>query len=99
MAKDITVDELADHSEITLIDVREPDEFAAGHVPWAVNIPLGQLKDRVDEVPAGPVEVICQLGGRSLRGAKVLEDAGRADVSNVVGGTTAWVETGRLVET
>ncbi|MBI5161729.1 MAG: rhodanese-like domain-containing protein [Micrococcales bacterium] len=96
--REITVDELAGHDDVTLIDVREPDEFAAGHVPGALNIPLGQLSARVDEVPAGPVDVICHLGARSLRGAKILEDAGRSDVVSVAGGTSAWIESGRAVD-
>lgn len=96
--REITVDELSGHHEATLIDVREPDEFAAGHVAGAVNIPLGQLAGRADEVPAGPVDVICQLGARSLRGAKILEDAGRTEVTSVAGGTSGWIESGRAVE-
>ena len=94
--REITTDELAEHTDRALIDVREPDEFAAGHVPGAINIPLGQLADRIDEVPVGAVDVICHLGGRSLRGARILENAGR-DVTSVAGGTAAWIEAGRPV--
>lgn len=96
--REITVEELAEHTDRPLIDVREPDEFASGHVPRAINIPLGQLADRVDEVPEGPVDVICHLGGRSLRGARILEGAGRAEVTSVAGGTDAWQDSGRPLD-
>lgn len=64
----ITVDQLAALDSPVLIDVREPDEYAAGHAPSAVNLPMSQLDARVDEVPTdAPVHVICQSGGRSAR--------------------------------
>jgi rhodanese-related sulfurtransferase len=90
--KDITVDELATLSDPVIVDVREPDEFASGHADGAILIPLGQLAERVSEVPTGgDVFVICQSGGRSLRGQKILADAG-IESTNVLGGTAAWRE-------
>ncbi len=54
----ITVDQLAALDSPVLIDVREPDEYAAGHAPGAVNLPMSQLDARVDEVPTdAPVHV------------------------------------------
>jgi rhodanese-related sulfurtransferase len=79
-----------------VLDVREPDEYAHGHVAGAVLIPLGQLAARIDEVPAGRVLVICHLGGRSMQAAQMLAPKGH-DVTNVAGGTTAWIESGREV--
>lgn len=96
--REITTDELAEHTDRPLIDVREPDEYASGRVPGAISIPLAQLADRIDEVPDGPVDVICQHGVRSLRGARILESAGRTDVASVTGGTSAWQESGRPLE-
>jgi rhodanese-related sulfurtransferase len=74
-----------------LIDVREDDEFGAGHVPGAQHIPLGQVPERVDEVPAeGPVYVICAAGGRSARAVEHYRSV-VLDAINVAGGTRAWI--------
>lgn len=78
-----------------LLDVREPWEYAAAHVAQARLIPLGELERRVNEVPRGAaVRVICQSGQRSLAAAAYLRQLGYADVSNVDGGTSAWIEQG-----
>ena len=68
--------ELAAREGVPLIDVRERDEFAAGHVPGAVNVPLSELGDRLDELPGEAFDVICQAGGRSARAVKALESRG-----------------------
>ncbi|GAA1932110.1 rhodanese-like domain-containing protein [Nocardioides marmoribigeumensis] len=78
----------------TLIDVREPQEYAEAHVPGAVLIPMGQLSSRLDEVPGDrPVYVICRSGNRSGAMGPLL-DANGFDSVNVVGGTAAWVQAG-----
>ena len=78
----------------TLIDVREPMEYAEAHVPGAVLIPMGQLASRLAEVPAdGPVYVICRSGNRSGQMGPLL-DAHGYDSINVLGGTMAWVRAG-----
>ena len=82
-----------------VLDVRNPDEYVAGHVSGAVLIPLGELAARVSEVPAGdPLYVICAVGGRSLTAAQALDRAGYSAVS-VAGGTKAWIKSGRPVVT
>ena len=82
-----------------LLDVREPWEFEAGHVPGARLIPLAELEDRVNEVPRDrPILAICHSGQRSLAAAGYLIQLGYAAVSNVDGGTAAWVERGYPVE-
>ncbi len=91
--KSITVQQLRELSDLRLIDVREADEFAAGHVPGAVNMPLSTLGEHLDELPDGPLHVICQLGGRSARAVEALDARGH-DATNVDGGTTAWVDAG-----
>jgi len=82
-----------------LLDVREPWEFEAGHVPGARLIPLAELEDRVNEVPRDrPILAICHSGQRSLAAAGYLIQLGYSAVSNVDGGTAAWVERGYPVE-
>lgn len=77
-----------------LIDVREDDEYAEARVPGAVHIPLGEVPDRVDEVPTGaPVYVICAKGGRSARAVEHYRSLG-LDAVNVAGGTLGWIEAG-----
>jgi rhodanese-related sulfurtransferase len=83
----------------TVIDVREPDEFAAGHVAGARSVPLSQVADRVTELSKNqPVFVICASGGRSLNAAKHLGRAG-VDARSVTGGTGGWQRSGRPVVT
>lgn len=78
-----------------VIDVREYHEYVEAHVPGAVLIPLGDLPDRVDELPTDrSVLVICASGGRSRRAAEFLRRQG-VDAINVIGGTIAWVEAGK----
>ncbi|WP_106245411.1 rhodanese-like domain-containing protein [Allonocardiopsis opalescens] len=78
-----------------LLDVREADEWSAGHAPGAVHIPLFDLATRAGEVPRDrEVYVICRSGGRSAQAVRALNDAGwRA--SNVTGGMHAWAVAGR----
>lgn len=80
-----------------LLDVREQDEWDAGHAPDAVHLPATELMARYGEVPADTeVHVICRTGGRSARVAAWLNEAG-FDAVNVAGGMAAWVEAGRPI--
>jgi rhodanese-related sulfurtransferase len=73
-----------------LLDVREADEWEAGHAPEAVWIPMGELQDRVDELPRDtPIVAICRSGSRSHAVAAALIGAGY-DVVNLDGGMRAW---------
>ena len=98
--KTITTEELADKikaGKVVLIDVREPSEFAGGRVPGAVNIPLGQLRDRASKLDAtAETFLICASGNRSLRAATSLAAAG-IDAVSVAGGTSAWQSAGRPI--
>lgn len=70
-----------------LVDVREPDEVAQGTLPGAVNIPLGDLPNRMDELDRHrPVVLLCRSGGRSGQAAEMLSNAGFDEVVNLVGG-------------
>jgi rhodanese-related sulfurtransferase len=82
-----------------LLDVREDDEWAAGHVPGARHIPLGQLGARTAEVPHDEaIYVICRSGARSGRAAQALTGAGWEAV-NVAGGMQDWAAAGRAMTT
>ncbi|UGQ15239.1 rhodanese-like domain-containing protein [Yinghuangia sp. ASG 101] len=78
-----------------VLDVREDDEWRAGHVAGAVHIPMGTLIGRVDEVPKDRrVYVMCRVGGRSGQVTQYL-DAHGWDVANIDGGMLAWESAGR----
>ncbi len=80
-----------------LVDVREDDEYADGHVAGALHIALSTIPERVSEIPSsGPIYVICALGGRSARAAEFLRSQG-LDAINVAGGTNGWIDSGRRV--
>jgi rhodanese-related sulfurtransferase len=81
---------IARGDDVFLLDVREPDEVEAWAYPIGVHIPLGQLGDRLDELPRDvTIVVACHVGGRSAVAAKALSDAGwRAE--NLTGGAVAW---------
>lgn len=99
--KEISVDELRAMGEAAIIDVREVDEYVAGHVPGAVNIPLSSITERVDDFAIAPtVHVICQAGGRSARACEYLSNqASLASVNfvNILGGTGGWILEGHEV--
>ncbi len=76
-----------------LIDVREPDEVAAGTLPEAVNIPLSVFADRYTELDnTRPVLLFCRSGGRSGQASEFLVTNGFADVTNLEGGMLAWAD-------
>jgi rhodanese-related sulfurtransferase len=82
-------------ADALLVDVREPDEWTAGHAPGAVHIPLGQLGTRYTEIPQdGRAYVICRGGSRSNQAAQALAGAGW-DVVNVSDGMNGWAAAGR----
>ncbi|HEV3312088.1 MAG TPA: rhodanese-like domain-containing protein [Chloroflexota bacterium] len=84
---------------VTVLDVREPDEFQTSSVSGALNIPYPVLPARLAEVPSnGLVAVICGSGSRSAISASLLERAGRWPVANVQGGMTAWETAGLPVK-
>lgn len=86
-------------ADALLVDVREPEEYASGHVPGALNVPQSELASRIDELPRdGRVYVICKGGMRSARAAQFLAQVGFRHVTNVTGGTTAWIAAGQPVE-
>ncbi len=98
-APSITIEELdtlLTQRAVTLIDVREPNEYKSGHVPGAVNVPGGQLDTRLDRIKKDkPVAVICQSGSRSASATYFLLEHGFEGAVSVRGGTGAWQRSGR----
>jgi hydroxyacylglutathione hydrolase len=83
-----------------LVDVRNSSEFAAGHLAGAVNLPLGRLAERLDELPRGGTLVVhCQSGARAGVAASLLAARGFHDVRHLAGDYAGWSRAGRPVET
>lgn len=85
--------QLLNRENAVVVDVCEPKEFSAGHVPNAINLPLGSLKDRLREIEKHknrPIVVSCRSGNRSLKGAVLLRKHGFPTVYNLAGGLLAW---------
>jgi len=100
MAIEVTIADLFQQIDkgAYVLDVREDDEWAAGHVPGATHIPLGELESRIGEVEdGGRVWVICRSGARSQKGADILFSNG-IDAVSVAGGTMGWIDAGHSVE-
>ena len=77
-----------------LLDVREPDEWGAGHAPGAAFMPMGQVEEHIDELPRDRrIVVICRSGGRSATVTQALVAAG-FDGVNLAGGMRAWAASG-----
>jgi glyoxylase-like metal-dependent hydrolase (beta-lactamase superfamily II)/rhodanese-related sulfurtransferase len=83
-----------------VVDVREPDEYEAGHVPGAHHIPQCQLALRLEEIPRDrELLMVCASGNRSRNAGRYLKRAGYERVSNLAGGTKGWIAAGNPVET
>ena len=83
-----------------VLDVRSPEEYAAGHVPGAVNIPYDQMASRIAEVPRDKdVVLYCKSGRRAGIAAEALASQGYDRLQHLEGDIVAWVEKGRPVET
>ena len=77
-----------------VLDVREPVEWAHGHIDGAVHIPLMDLPERLAEVSGGQTLVVCRVGGRSAQAAQYLLEQGY-NVVNLDGGMLDWAAAGR----
>lgn len=81
-----------------ILDVREPHEFAAGHVPGSTLIPLGQLPAQLRQLPTDRrVLIVCATGNRSSYATQMLQGAGH-DAHNIDGGMAAWQGAGLPIE-
>ncbi|WNQ14243.1 sulfurtransferase TusA family protein [Paenibacillus aurantius] len=82
---------LAGNKELTILDVREPAEFAFHRIPGAVSIPLGELESRLNELKQeDDIHVICRTGTRSDLACRLLTDKGFKHVKNIIPGMTGW---------
>lgn len=81
----------ADKSQVTLVDVRTPDEYALGTIPGAINIPLDNLRERLDDIPENqPVYLFCGVGLRGYLASNILKSKGYPDVRNLIGGLKTY---------
>ena len=97
MSREITATQAAELRDqgAFILDVREPDEWNAGHIPGATLIPLGELSSRLSELPQDQqIVVVCRSGNRSATGRDILLDAGFQQVTSMGGGMNTWVSLG-----
>jgi adenylyltransferase/sulfurtransferase len=80
---------LAQGQPRTIVDVRQPAEFQAGHLRGAVNLPIGQLQARIGEIQGSPI-FVCRSGARSLTACGIAMRAGLTDIAHLEGGLLAW---------
>ena len=101
---DVTPDDLQArqqqaHEDLYVLDVRTPEEFVAGHVPGAVNIPVDQVAARLDEVPKDKdVVLYCKSGRRAGIASEVLANHGYTRLQHLEGDIVGWVDQGHPVE-
>lgn len=94
MSSLITVAELrqTQPGKLQLVDVRSPSEFASGHIPGAVNLPMDQIESRMKDLSSHtPVVLICQAGKRAQMTADLLGTRQQFDIAVLEGGTNAWI--------
>ena len=96
MSPSISAHDLAEqlHSQrVAVIDVREPMEYASGHITGSLNVPLARLHQA--DMPRGPLVLVCQSGNRSSKGVQTLLQQGHSDpVSDLAGGLPSWQQAG-----
>jgi len=93
--------QLINREKAVVIDVSEPEEFAAGHLKAARNVPLGELQDRLPAIvknKALPVILVCAKGPRALRAEGIAKKLGYARAQALAGGLKAWREANLPVE-
>ncbi len=90
---------LKNNPDVVLIDVREQSEYDAGHIPGVTLIPLGQVPDRMSEIPKDKTVILtCRSGNRSGQATEFLRQQGYTQVHNMAGGIQAWQQAGLPVE-
>jgi rhodanese-related sulfurtransferase len=88
-----------DRDDVLVLDVREPSEYDQGHIPGVTLIPMGQVADRLSEIPKDKTVIVtCRSGNRSGQITDYLRQQGYTDVHNMQGGIQAWQKAGLPVE-
>ena len=94
----MTPEDAQGRTDLHLLDVREPEEWQAGHIAGSQHIPLGQLRERLSDVPRDQtILTVCRHGNRSEAAARGLRTLGYT-VENLEGGVTAWTQAGLPLE-
>lgn len=94
-----TANSLRGRPDVVMLDVREQDEYDAGHIPGVKLIPLGQVGQRLAEIPRDTTVVVtCRSGNRSGQAAALLRQNGYTNIHNMEGGIVAWQAAGFPVE-
>ncbi|MEK3855675.1 sulfurtransferase TusA family protein [Cytobacillus sp. FSL H8-0458] len=90
-SNDDLLKEMNSNDDIVVLDVREPAEYAFGHIPNAISIPFGELEERISELNRDKkIFVVCRTGSRSDMASQVLAETGFSNVINVVPGMSEW---------
>ncbi len=88
------------NGDVDVVDVREPHEWATGHIPGARLVPLARLRDDPDAAKLGSkVLFVCEQGGRSMKAAEIAEARGVKEIFSLNGGTSGWRDAGLPIET
>ena len=93
--------QLINRRDAHIVDVREPNEFKAGHLPNARNVPLGKIEEGakvLEKYKTKPILMVCQTGARSGQAAGKLRNQGFAEVVTLAGGMNAWQQAGMPVD-
>lgn len=94
-----TVDSLRNRDDVVILDVREDYEYAEGHIPGAMLLPLGQIPNRLAEIPKDKTVIaVCRSGNRSNQATQFLRQQGFDNVHNMTGGMNSWSSAGYQVE-
>lgn len=90
---DVVKEALDNKANITLVDVRTPEEYAEGHIGESVLVPLQELQEQLEKIPdkTKTIYVYCRRGVRGVQAVEVLKNLGYTDVRNMLGGIEAWM--------
>lgn len=98
--EEVSVSDILNNApDATYIDVREPDEYAEGHIPGALLFPVGELQGAVDKLPKGDLLIYCRSGARAHSAAEIIAASGRHDFKLVEGSFQAWQRANAPVNT
>jgi phage shock protein E len=94
-----TVEKLRQRDDVVILDVREDFEYNDGHIPGATLVPLGQIPNRLTEIPKDKMVIaVCRSGNRSGQATDFLRQQGFENVHNMTGGMKAWSQAGYQIE-